>query len=418
MTDPAALLAIDAALRGALIALCTVLGLALWRQRRSLQRSGRHGEVGASAPEAPTAPPALTAAALLCLGLIVQAVGSQPWVEQQARCSWQVPLIGVAVGNAVLFWLFAATLFDDAFRWRRRHALAWATAAAIGAVQCPAVLNLPPGPLLGALRLALRLVPLVCAAATLWVLLRQGRNDLVESRRRLRVVLVLAGIGYSLLHLAARRQTPLGLLGPDLALLDIAGQVALVGGWALLMLRLPERHLLLPERRPAPAATWPATAGPMPELERPTAAPSAPPDPPEPPAVPDASENSEATDPAELRLSEALQRAMAQDRLHRLDDLTVAGLARQLGVPEYRLRRHIHQRLGFRNFSAFVNSHRLADARRWLADPALRDTPVLTLALDAGFGSIGPFNRAFKADTGLTPTEFRARALAHSQADS
>jgi AraC-like DNA-binding protein len=31
----------------------------------------------------------------------------------------------------------------------------------------------------------------------------------------------------------------------------------------------------------------------------------------------------------------------------------------------------------------------------------------LTIARDAGFGSIGPFNRAFKADTGGTPTEFR-----------
>jgi AraC-like DNA-binding protein len=33
--------------------------------------------------------------------------------------------------------------------------------------------------------------------------------------------------------------------------------------------------------------------------------------------------------------------------------------------------------------------------------------PILTVALDAGFGSIGPFNRAFKAHTGLTPSEYR-----------
>jgi AraC-like DNA-binding protein len=40
--------------------------------------------------------------------------------------------------------------------------------------------------------------------------------------------------------------------------------------------------------------------------------------------------------------------------------------------------------------------------------------PVLTIALDAGFQSIGPFNRAFKAATGVTPTEFRRQALADS----
>jgi AraC-like DNA-binding protein len=39
---------------------------------------------------------------------------------------------------------------------------------------------------------------------------------------------------------------------------------------------------------------------------------------------------------------------------------------------------------------------------------------VLTIALAAGFQSIGPFNRAFKAATGQTPTEFRRRNLADS----
>ena len=33
--------------------------------------------------------------------------------------------------------------------------------------------------------------------------------------------------------------------------------------------------------------------------------------------------------------------------------------------------------------------------------------PVLTIALDAGFSSLGPFNRAFKAETGATPSEYR-----------
>ena len=35
--------------------------------------------------------------------------------------------------------------------------------------------------------------------------------------------------------------------------------------------------------------------------------------------------------------------------------------------------------------------------------------------MDAGFQSIGPFNRAFKAETGLTPTEFRRDALTGAQ---
>jgi AraC-like DNA-binding protein len=38
--------------------------------------------------------------------------------------------------------------------------------------------------------------------------------------------------------------------------------------------------------------------------------------------------------------------------------------------------------------------------------------PISTIALDAGFQSLGPFNRTFKIETGLTPTEFRVQALA------
>jgi len=41
--------------------------------------------------------------------------------------------------------------------------------------------------------------------------------------------------------------------------------------------------------------------------------------------------------------------------------------------------------------------------------------PILTIALDAGFQSIGPFNRAFKAHTGMTPSEFRRGGLAQAR---
>ena len=83
-------------------------------------------------------------------------------------------------------------------------------------------------------------------------------------------------------------------------------------------------------------------------------------------------------------------------------------------MPEHRLRRLINQALGHRNFSAFLNGYRLDDARARLADPAQAEVAVLTIAMDAGFQSIGPFNRAFKAATGRTPSEFRRQALARS----
>jgi AraC-like DNA-binding protein len=41
---------------------------------------------------------------------------------------------------------------------------------------------------------------------------------------------------------------------------------------------------------------------------------------------------------------------------------------------------------------------------------AAEDLPILTIALDSGYGSIGPFNRAFRQRYGMTPTEYRAAA--------
>ena len=90
----------------------------------------------------------------------------------------------------------------------------------------------------------------------------------------------------------------------------------------------------------------------------------------------------------------------------------------RLKIPEYRLRRLINQRLGYRNFNVFLNNHRIEEAKAALADPAQAEVPVITIAMDAGFQSLGPFNRAFKADTGLTPTEFRRQAIAGQTADA
>ena len=63
--------------------------------------------------------------------------------------------------------------------------------------------------------------------------------------------------------------------------------------------------------------------------------------------------------------------------------------------------------LGYPNFNQMVNGYRIEEAKRRLVDPALAHLPILTIALDCGFGSIGPFNRAFKADAGMTPQEYR-----------
>jgi AraC-like DNA-binding protein len=114
-----------------------------------------------------------------------------------------------------------------------------------------------------------------------------------------------------------------------------------------------------------------------------------------------------ADDAADQKLIDALMRLIADERIYRQENITIGVLAGRLKIPEYRLRRLINQRLGYRNFNVFLNNHRIEEAKAALADPTQAEVPVITIAMDAGFQSLGPFNRAFKAVTGVTPTEYR-----------
>lgn len=105
-----------------------------------------------------------------------------------------------------------------------------------------------------------------------------------------------------------------------------------------------------------------------------------------------------------------IRAAFEEDLIYHQAGLSVAGLARHLALPEYRLRNLIHQHMGYRNFNALLHHYRIAEVCRALEQPARNHLPVLTLALTAGYQSINPFNRAFRELKGMTPTEYRRQA--------
>lgn len=104
------------------------------------------------------------------------------------------------------------------------------------------------------------------------------------------------------------------------------------------------------------------------------------------------------------RITEALQ----EDMKFATPELKVADLAALLGEQEYKVTQCITGSLGYRNFNHLINSHRIDSAKAVLANPDNKARPILSVAFDCGFNSIGPFNRAFKKQVGMTPREFRA----------
>jgi AraC-like DNA-binding protein len=106
-----------------------------------------------------------------------------------------------------------------------------------------------------------------------------------------------------------------------------------------------------------------------------------------------------------------VQAVMETQQVWREEGLTIASLSVRVNVPEAQLRRLINDQLGYRNFPSFVNAHRVAAAKARLADPDEARVAVSAIAFELGFGSLGPFNRAFREETGVSPSEWRRQAL-------
>jgi AraC-like DNA-binding protein len=99
---------------------------------------------------------------------------------------------------------------------------------------------------------------------------------------------------------------------------------------------------------------------------------------------------------------------METERMYRRPNLSVKELADLVQTPEYRLRKLIHEQLGYPNFNVFLHRYRIREACQQLRDPALRRIPILTIALSTGYQSINTFNRGFREILGVTPSAYRA----------
>lgn len=323
--------------------------------------------------------PAGLLGALFALGVACYAVVSAPFVAPELR-AWLLPARFISMGNPVVFCLFAAALFDDDFKPSWWHALVWLAVLALG-WSCLWAGTAPA-------RIGFSTVGLACNALAAWYALAERSVDLVEERRRLRNVLIVVIALYSTVIIASEIVFPNGG-NVTLSLGISAGLLALTLVFAAVLFSVnPSGSLILfglSAPLPLPAAAR------VPSAETAFAVQS------------DRDEDA--------RLLSALRRLMEHDKAYREEGLSIGSLAAKLDTSEHGLRRLINQRLGHRNFNVFLNGYRLDDVMSALADPAQEAVPILTMALDAGFQSLGPFNRAFKSKTGMTPSEFRRERL-------
>ena len=90
---------------------------------------------------------------------------------------------------------------------------------------------------------------------------------------------------------------------------------------------------------------------------------------------------------------------------HYMEDISLEGVAYTAGFSKYHFSRLFKQYTDF-TFCDYLCYRRIKAAEEFLAQPDLSITEV---ALQAGFPSISTFNRLFKQQKGITPSEFRSK---------
>jgi len=292
--------------------------------------------------------------------------------------------LALCASSTAWLWLAARGLFDDDFIFSVPLVGAALAMVALGLAANYATLQAAwagmPAPDIASLDRLHAVAMLGFTAAALWEVTRGWRDDLVEPRRAVRRWVAL-GIG---LYASVALIVELAVRGHDIGALLPALHVLGIGTIAFALALVVARHsvhaiLALPVDRSS------QSSGPVEAVDL------------APPA---------AAEPVSPALA-ALKRAMTEQRLYRQEGLSLAALASSLNLGEAALRGLINQQLGYRNFNDFLHRYRLDEASERLAR---EDLPILTIALECGYGSIGPFNRAFRQRFGMTPTEYRAGA--------
>jgi AraC-like DNA-binding protein len=91
------------------------------------------------------------------------------------------------------------------------------------------------------------------------------------------------------------------------------------------------------------------------------------------------------------------------------ENLNFVEFARQMKVPEYKLRRCIHEELGYRNFNTMLSEHRIRHAQKMILQEKYSNEKIISIAFMCGYSSLAPFNKHFKLYTGYSPSDFRSK---------
>ncbi len=102
---------------------------------------------------------------------------------------------------------------------------------------------------------------------------------------------------------------------------------------------------------------------------------------------------------------DALVKLMLDKRPYLEPELNLASLAAMSGFPAAQVSAAINHYFG-QNFRNWVNSYRVEEVKKRLADPANAHLNMTGIAFDCGFNSEASFYRIFRQFTGQSPKPY------------
>ncbi len=106
------------------------------------------------------------------------------------------------------------------------------------------------------------------------------------------------------------------------------------------------------------------------------------------------------------KLQHRLEAFMAKEKPYLLFNIGISDLAQSIGEKERQVSECINTHYHM-TFQDYINSHRIAEAKRLIAKNKDSGKTILEIVYECGFNSKSAFNFAFKKHTDTTPTKYK-----------
>ncbi len=121
-------------------------------------------------------------------------------------------------------------------------------------------------------------------------------------------------------------------------------------------------------------------------------------------------EKSGLTDSLSCELMQNLMRLFSTEKIYKENDICLEGVAQRLNTTRHNASQVINEHFNM-NFHELVNKYRIQEAKSILETDRQKNLNIIDVAYEVGYNNKVTFNKAFKKDTQLTPSEYQKLAV-------